>query len=106
MGNYVTDYNILYFSVIVTSDYNRKEEKILSYIKHTIYRMNQRGISKEMILLTLQYGQNIEDKIILNVKSMKRLISKVNTILKSKLLKILNKGCIAEILSDDASVIL
>jgi hypothetical protein len=39
------------------------------------------------------------------MKSIKKLISKVNTILKPKLLNILDKGGVTVVLSDEASVI-
>jgi hypothetical protein len=78
---------------------------MIQFTKHAIKRMNQRGISKEMIDITIQYGKCIKDKIILNTKAIKRILTKVSKELKSKLLKILDKGGLTVVLSDDASVI-
>jgi len=78
---------------------------MLNFTKHAIKRMNQRGISKEMINLTIEYGKCIKDKIILNSRDIKKMLYKVSQELKSKLLKILDKGGLTVILGDDASVI-
>lgn len=78
---------------------------MINFTKHAIKRMNQRGISKEMIDLTIEYGICIKDKVILNVREIKRIIYKVDNKLKSKLLKILDKGGVTVVLGDDASVI-
>ena len=78
---------------------------MLNFTKHAIKRMNQRGISKEMINLTIEYGKCIKDKIILNSRDIKKMIHKVSQELNSKLLKILDKGGLTVILGDDASVI-
>jgi len=78
---------------------------MINYTKHAIKRMNQRGISKEMINLTIEYGRCIKDKIILNVRDIKKILNKVTSELKSKLLKILDKGGLTVVLSDDASII-
>jgi hypothetical protein len=78
---------------------------MINFTKHAIKRMNQRGISKEMINLTIEYGKCIQDKIILNSREIKKLISKVSIELKSKLLKILDKGGVTVVLGDDASII-
>ena len=78
---------------------------MINFTKHAMKRMNQRGITKEMIDLTIEYGICIKDKIILNTKEIKKIIHKVAKDLKSKLLKILDKGGLTVVLGDDASVI-
>ena len=78
---------------------------MINFTKHAMKRMNQRGISKEMIDLTIEYGKCVQDKIILNTRDIKKLIKKVAKEIKSKLLKILDKGGVTVVLSDDASVI-
>lgn len=88
----------IYFILAVT-------KKMITFTKHAIKRMNQRGISREMIDLTIEYGKCVKDKIILNSREVKKLIKKVSQELKSKLLKILDKGGLTVILGDDASVI-
>ncbi len=78
---------------------------MLQFTTHGFARMEQRGISKEMIELTLEFGDYIKDKVILNSKKIKSLIKKVSITLKSKLLKILDKGGLVVVLADDCSVI-
>jgi len=78
---------------------------MLEFTKHAEIRMNQRGISKEMIELTLEYGQCIKDKVILNSNDIKKLLLKVSKLIKSKLLKIMDKGGLVVVLSDDYAVI-
>ncbi|RLA78381.1 MAG: hypothetical protein DRG78_15255 [Epsilonproteobacteria bacterium] len=78
---------------------------MIKFTRHSLERMNNRGISKEMIMLTIQYGENIKDKIILNCKIIKNILTKVNVEMKSKLLKLLDKGGITVVMADDASII-
>lgn len=58
---------------------------------HINKRVRQRGITKEMIDLTLQYGKLSGDKIRLGTKRIKTLL-RTNKELKSQLLKIMDKG--------------
>jgi len=78
---------------------------MLAFTKHAMSRMNQRGISKEMIDLTLVYGKCINDRVILKSRDIKKLLHKVSREVKSKLLKILDKGGLVVVLSDDYAVI-
>ena len=78
---------------------------MITFTKHGMRRMNQRGITKEMIDLTIEYGQYRKDKIILKSRDIKRLITKVTTELKAKLMKLLDKGGLVVVLSDDCAVI-
>ena len=78
---------------------------MLKFTNHGTRRMNQRGITKEMIELTIEYGQYKKDKIILKSRDIKKLIRKVSKELKSKLMKILDKGGLVVVLSDDCAVI-
>lgn len=72
---------------------------------HGMARMNQRGITKEMIELVLEYGDYIQDKVILNSKKLKTLIKKASLNKKSKLLKILDKGGLIVILGENNKLI-
>ncbi len=72
---------------------------------HGMERMNQRGITKEMIEIVLEYGDYIQDKVILNSRKLKKLIKKVSKDSKPKLLKVLDKGGLVVVLSDDNTVI-
>ena len=78
---------------------------MLQFTKHAEIRMNQRVISKEMIELTLEFGECIKDKVILKSSDIKRLLSKVSKSIKSKLLKIMDKGGLVVVLSEDYAVI-
>jgi len=78
---------------------------MVTYTKHGMDRMNQRGITREMIELTLEYGQYKKDKIILKARDIKRLIKKVSGEIKAKLMKLLDKGGLVVVLSDDCAVI-
>jgi S-adenosylmethionine:tRNA-ribosyltransferase-isomerase (queuine synthetase) len=78
---------------------------MITFTKHGMARMNQRGITKEMIDLTIEYGQYRKDKIILKSRDIKKLITKVTKELKAKLMKLLDKGGLVVVLSDDCAVI-
>ena len=78
---------------------------MLKFTKHGRARMNQRGITKEMIELTIEYGQYHKDKIILKSRDIKKLITKVSQDIRRKLMKILDKGGLVVILSDDCALI-
>jgi S-adenosylmethionine:tRNA-ribosyltransferase-isomerase (queuine synthetase) len=77
----------------------------MKFTKHGIQRMNQRGITKEMIELTVEYGKYVNDKIILKSRDIKKLLSKVSKEIKAKLMKILDKGGLVVVMSDDWAVI-
>ena len=77
----------------------------MKFTKHGTQRMNQRGITKEMIELTVEYGKYINDKIILKSRDIKKLLSKVTKEIKAKLMKILDKGGLVVVMSDDWAVI-
>jgi len=78
---------------------------MLKFTKHGRARMNQRGITKEMIELTIEYGQYHKDKIILKSRDIKKLITFVSQNIRKKLMKILDKGGLVVVLSDDCAVI-
>lgn len=66
--------------------------------KHIQKRARQRGVTNEMIDLTLRYGERRGDKIRLGKKQIQELIS-TNKELKSKLLKIMDKGGLVVVVS-------
>lgn len=78
---------------------------MINLTEHGMARMNQRGITREMIEIVLEYGDYIQDKVVLNSKKLKKLVQKVSGNLKSKLLKILDKGGLVLVLSDDNALI-
>ena len=70
------------------------------YTKHFRERMNQRGITKEMIDIVFRFGEITGDTIILSKRLISDLMSE-NTACKSILLKILDKGGICLIFKDN-----
>ena len=58
---------------------------------HMNQRARQRGITNQMIDLTLEYGKRKGDKIRLGTRRIKELL-RTHTELKSELLKIMDKG--------------
>ena len=78
---------------------------MIKFTKHGIQRMNQRGVTKEMIELTVEYGKYFNDKIILKSRDIKKLLTKVSKEIKAKLMKILDKGGLVVVMSDDWAVI-
>ena len=67
---------------------------MLQFSRHALARMGQRGITKNMIELALDYGKFVKDKVILGRKEIKKIIKKYPT-LKSKLLKLFDsKGLV------------
>jgi len=58
-----------------------------------------------MIELTVEYGQYMQDNIILKSRDIRKLIKKVSKELKAKLMKLLDKGGLVVVLSDDCAVI-
>jgi len=75
---------------------------MIKFIKHGIQRMNQRGITKEMIELTVEYGKYLNDKIIFKSSDIKNLLTKE---IKAKPMKILDQGGLVVVMSDDWAVI-
>lgn len=78
---------------------------MINYTKHGMDRMNQRGVTSEMIDLVLEFGDYLGDKVILNARKIKSIINKVSKSLKSKLIKLLDKGGLVVVLSDDNTLI-
>ncbi len=91
--------------IIYTIFNKQKEIKMIKFTKHGLQRMNQRGITKEMIELTIEFGQYHKDKVTLKSRDIKKLISKVSREVKAKLMKLLDKGGLVVVLSDDCAVI-
>jgi hypothetical protein len=73
---------------------------MLQLTKHALQRMNQRGITKQMIELALSYGKFVKDKVVLGKKEIKRLIRKYPN-LKTDLLKLFDKGGLVVVLEDN-----
>lgn len=70
---------------------------------HINKRVRQRGITKRMIELTLEFGEVQADKIRLGTRRIKKLL-KTHKELKSDLLKILDKGGLVVVASGSSLI--
>jgi len=70
---------------------------------HLKQRVRQRGITNRMIELTLKYGIPQKDKIKLGIKHIKELLQSHGH-LKADLLKILDKGGLIVVVSNNAII--
>jgi hypothetical protein len=73
---------------------------MLQFSSHALARMNQRGITKNMIELALDYGKFVKDKVILSRKEIKKIIKKYPD-LKSKLLKLFDSKGLVVVFDND-----
>lgn len=71
----------------------------MHHTKHIEKRMAQRGISKAMVDLVLNYGEEAGDKVILGQRSAKRLLEEMRT-----LLKIIDKGGVTVVTQGEALI--
>ena len=74
---------------------------------HINQRARQRGITKRMIELTLEYGEVQADKVKLGTKRIKKLLQNRKQItqdFKSDMLKILDKGGLVVVISGAAMI--
>lgn len=75
----------------------------MNYTQHADRRMNQRGISKKMTDLVLQYGKIEQDKRVLNNKDAKKLLQQLKDEIRI-IMKIIDKGGMV-VVSEEDSVI-
>jgi len=73
---------------------------MLQFTKHALTRMNQRGITKDMVELALDYGRFVKDKVVLGKKEIKKLIKNYPA-LKSKLLKLFDSKGLVVVFEDN-----
>ncbi len=73
---------------------------MLQFTKHALKRMNQRGITKDMVELALDYGRFVKDKVVLGKKEIKKLIKKYPD-LKGKLLKLFDSKGLVVVLENN-----
>lgn len=71
--------------------------------KHVLQRMNQRGITKEMVNVVLDYGESIQDKAVLGKKDAQRLIKEMQKTMKV-LQKICDKGGVVVVAQEDTII--
>lgn len=71
--------------------------------KHVVQRMNQRGITKKMINIVLDYGEPVQDKAVLRKKDAQRLIREMQETMKV-LQKICDKGGVVVVAQGDTII--
>jgi len=81
-----------------------KTTQSINFTHHAIERMNQRGITKAMIVLAMEYGNRSNDKLILGMKKIKKLLNKVEKPIRKHLIKILDKGGVTVVFNEDVVV--
>lgn len=71
--------------------------------KHIGERMSQRGMTKRMIELVMEFGKEQGDKVILNRKAMQSILHEMEQ-LKKDLLKVMDKGGIVVVIDNDTLI--
>lgn len=71
--------------------------------KHSLARMSQRGLTKQLIDLAFEFGKDQGDKLILNKKSTQKVIKELDKVRK-ELLKIVDKGGVTIVMEDDVLI--
>lgn len=68
--------------------------------RHIQARMSQRGIRQELLDIALQYGEPVQDKVILGKKALQLLLNELQEI-ERQTLKAINKGGIVVVVSGE-----
>lgn len=68
--------------------------------RHIQARMSQRGIRQELLDIALQYGEPVQDKVVLGKKALQLLLNELQEI-ERLALKALDKGGIVVVVSGD-----
>lgn len=63
----------------------------MAHTRHMITRMNQRGITQDLIYLALEYGESQDDKYVLTRKGLQHLLDEVRN-LERTVIRALDKG--------------
>jgi hypothetical protein len=71
--------------------------------KHAMQRMSQRGITRPIIDLTIEYGEIDRDKRVLNCKTAQRLLNERENEVRA-LKKILDKGGVTVVIDGDSII--
>ena len=67
---------------------------------HNLVRMSQRGITRKMMDTVVDWGSSRGDKVTINGKLAQEMVKEINQ-LKKILLKIIDKGGVTVVVSDD-----
>ena len=74
--------------------------------RHAMDRMNQRGVTWEMIELTLEYGRRQCDKVILGARDVKKLLRRsIHDFPRRLLMKLLDKGGLVVVVGGDGKIV-
>jgi len=71
--------------------------------KHSLVRMSQRGLTKQLINLVTEFGKDSGDKLILNRKATQKVINELDHIRK-ELLKVMDKGGVTIVMENDVLI--
>jgi hypothetical protein len=71
--------------------------------KHIGERMSQRGMTKRMIELVMEFGKEQGDKVILNRKATQSILHEMDQ-LKKDLLKVMDKGGIVVVMDNETLI--
>ncbi len=61
--------------------------------KHSLARMSQRGLTKQLIELVVEFGKDKGDKVILNKKMTQKVISEIDS-LRKELIRVIDNDAI------------
>jgi len=67
---------------------------------HSLVRMSQRGLTKQLIDLVAKFGNGYGDKLVLNKKSTQKAIAELDK-MRKQLIKIMDKGGVTIVMEDD-----
>jgi hypothetical protein len=70
---------------------------------HCYARMSQRGLSKKLIDLTLEFGKVSGDKLVFNKKTAQKIIAEMD-LMRKELLRIVDKGGITVIIDNSTLI--
>lgn len=71
--------------------------------QHSLVRMSQRGLTKQLIDLVFRFGTDQNDKLILNKKLAQEAVKELDKMRKG-LLKVIDKGGVTIVMSDDVLI--
>jgi len=71
--------------------------------KHVLARMSQRGLTKHLLELALEFGKMKGDKVVLNKKTTQKVLQEIDK-LRKELLKVMDKGGVTVVMDNDTII--
>lgn len=71
--------------------------------KHCQARMSQRGLTKRLLDLVLEFGKDSGDKLILNKKATQKVIDEID-MMRKELLRVMDKGGVTVVLENESLI--